>query len=72
MKPGLILAELRIQLIPAKQGATYNHIRFRYTGLSPEGNREVATYDERWFEARMQNWETTINHYLQTGRKKSA
>jgi len=72
MKPGLILTELSIQLIPAQHGATHNHIRFRYTGLSPEGNRELEGYDQRSFEAKMQNWETTINHYLRTGKKMSA
>ena len=70
--PGRIITELRIQLTRAGQGATSSQIRYRYTGLSPEGNRELEGYDQKWFEAKMRNWETTINHYLRTGEKMSA
>ena len=67
--PGLVVTEINIQLTPAEQGTTRTRIRYRYTGLSPEGNRELATHDRKWFEAKMQNWENTINHYLRTGEK---
>jgi len=69
IKSGAIIAELRIQLTAAGDGTTRSYIRYRYTGLSPEGNRELAGYDEAWFKAKMTNWETTINHYLRTGHK---
>lgn len=71
IKPGRIITELRIQLAAVEQGATRTHIRYRYTGLSPEGNRELEGYDQKWFDSRMQNWQTTINHYLRTGKKMS-
>lgn len=70
--PGRIVTEIRIQLTPDEHGATRTHIRYRYTGLSPEGNREVESHDRKWFEAKMQNWEATINHYLRTGKRMSA
>jgi len=69
IKPGLIVTELRIRLSRCDEEATSTHIHYRYTGLSPEGNRELESYDEKWFEARLRNWETTINHYLTTGKK---
>jgi hypothetical protein len=69
INPGFVITVLRIQLAAVEQNATCTHIRYRYTGLSPEGNRELEGYDQKWFEARMQNWETTINHYLRTGKK---
>ena len=72
VNPGKIIAELRIQLTSAEPGVTRTHIRYRYTGLSEEGNRELAGYDRKRFEARLQNWETMINHYLRTGEKLSA
>jgi hypothetical protein len=72
MDPGHIITEIRIQLTPAEHGTTRTHIRYRYTGLSPDGNRELELYDQKWFEAKMQNWETTINHYLLTGKRISA
>lgn len=71
INPGYIITELRIQLTPAEHAATRTHIRYRYTGLSSDGNRELEGYDQKWFEAKMQHWETTINHYLRTGNKVS-
>ena len=68
VNPGRIATELRIQLDRADDGSTRSHIRYRYTGLSPEGNRELEGYDRKWFEARMLKWEAAINHYLQTGK----
>ena len=69
IEPGHIVTEIGIQLAPSDPEVTRTHIRYRYTGLSPEGNRELAGYDRAWFEARMKNWETMINHYLRTGKK---
>ena len=68
IKPARVATELRIQLTAADHGQTHSHIRFRYTGLSPEGNREVESYDRTWFEAKMRGWERAINHYLSTGK----
>jgi hypothetical protein len=72
ISPGAVVAELSIQLARAVDGATQTHIQYRYTGLSPDGNRELEHYDQKWFEAKMQNWETTINHYLRTGTRMAA
>ena len=72
INPGYVITELRIQLSALEQAATRTHIRYRYTGLSTEGNRELEGYDQKWFEARMRNWETSINHYLRTGNKMAA
>lgn len=38
-------------------------------GLSPGGNDEIARYDEKWFEIKMEAWEAAINHYLRTGER---
>ncbi len=67
IRPGLVATELWIQL--AVEGdQTRSHIRFRYTGLSADGNRLVQSYDRNWFEKKMRGWETAINHYLTTGQ----
>lgn len=68
IEPGRVATELRIQLTAAGRDRTQSHIRFRYTGLSAEGNREVETYDRTWFVDKMHGWETAINHYLTTGK----
>ena len=70
--PGRVATELRIQLTAADDGSTRSRIGFRYTGLSEEGNRQVEKYDRKWYEQKMQGWETAINHYLKTGEKVDA
>ena len=65
--PGLVAAQIRISLRLKSPETTEADIRYRYTGLSEEGNREVARYDEAWFRHKMQSWEKAINHYLTTG-----
>ena len=67
IKPGLVVTEIWIQL-SADGGVTRSHIRFRYTGLSPEGNRLVESYDRDWFAEKMRGWERAINHYLTAGQ----
>ena len=67
VKPGREATELHIQLARTEDGNTRSHMRFRYTGLSAEGNREVESYDRAWFEGKMRGWETAINYYLMTG-----
>ncbi|HYL16020.1 MAG TPA: hypothetical protein VEV41_23500 [Terriglobales bacterium] len=69
INPGRVATELRIQLEATSDGAARSHIRFRYTGLSPEGNHDVESYDRKWFERKMRGWESAMNHYLRTGRK---
>jgi hypothetical protein len=69
VNPGLVVAELRIQLEAAGDGSTRSHIQYRYTGLSPEGNREVERYNESWFDQKMRGWESAINYYLRTSMR---
>ena len=69
--PGRVATELRIQLKAADDGSR-SKICFRYTGLSEEGNLEVERYDRRWFDQKMQGWESAINHYLRTGKRVAA
>jgi len=68
VNPGLVAAQIRIRLQTKPAQQTTAHISYTYTGLSPEGNREVERYDNKWFQHKMQSWETAINHYLKTGR----
>ena len=69
ISPGRVATEISIELTRASDAATLANLRYRYTGLSEEGNREVATYDEKWFRNMMQGWEAAINQYLITGKK---
>ena len=67
IRPGVVATELWIQLT-GDDGRTHSHIRFRYTGLSAEGNHLVESYDRSWFETKMRGWEKSINHYLTAGK----
>jgi hypothetical protein len=69
VNPQLVAAQIRIRLEARSTNDTSAHIRYTYTGLSEQGNREVERYDTAWFQHKMQSWEAAINHYLQTGRK---
>jgi len=64
---GRVTAQIRIEL-ERSGDSTSAHIRYTYTGLSPEGNHEVERFDEGWSQKKMQGWEAAINHYLKTGR----
>jgi len=78
VNPGLVAAQIRICLSKSSETPSPGHtllghtsalIRYTYTGLSIEGNREVERYDQKWFQHKMQSWEAAINHYLQTGKR---
>jgi len=70
--PGMVAAQICIQLEPAAQGSTDANIRYAYTGLSPEGNALLERWDAAWFRGKMQSWETAIHHYLRQGEKIAA
>lgn len=67
VNPGLVTAQIQIELHPKAESKTEACIQYTYTGLSEKGNREVEGYSQAWFETKMQGWEAAINHYLQTG-----
>jgi hypothetical protein len=68
VNPGLVAAQIRIQLERNSGDQTLAHIQYTYTALSAVGKSEVDRYDQAWFQHKMQGWETAINHYLQTGK----
>jgi len=72
VNPGMVVAQIRIRLSRSLQDQTSAAISYAYTGLSPEGNREVGRYDQKWFQHKMQSWEAAINHYLQNGKRIAA
>lgn len=66
--PGMVASRIEIQLAAHAAGETRADIRYTYTGLSPQGNKEVERFDVKWFEGKMKNWEAAINHFLRTGK----
>src|SRR5208283_243154 len=68
VRPGLIAAQIHIQLEGRDDGKTNAHIRYAYTALSEAGNAELHRMDKAWFEHKMSAWQSAINHYLRTGK----
>jgi len=68
VRPGLMAAQIHIQLEARDDGRTNAHLRYAYTALSEPGNAELHRMDRAWFEDKMNSWQSAINHYLQTGR----
>lgn len=65
--PRMIATRLSIRLEPGA-AETKSHISYEYTALSEAGEREMEGYGEEWFAAKMNGWESAINHYLRTGQ----
>lgn len=68
VRPGLMAAQIHIQLEARDDGKSNAHVRYSYTALSEAGNAELHRMDRAWFEGKMNSWQTAINHYLQTGK----
>lgn len=71
--PGLQVARLTLRVAEAAEGRSSVHVRYVRTGISEEGNRQVAesTTPTRFGES-MRHWEASMNHYLATGRRLKA
>jgi hypothetical protein len=69
LHPGVMTAQISIALAAKADYQTIARIRYTYTGLSPEGNQKIATYDRKWFDQKMLGWEAAMNYYLRTGEK---
>lgn len=65
--PGMIATRLTIDLVPNGNNRTNARISYEYSALSEAGERELDTYDERWYAAKMEHWQSAINQYLETG-----
>ena len=66
---GTRVTRLNIAVHPAAGKNSRVEITYVYTGISEEGNREIAEHcsEERFIE-QMKHWETSMNHFLKTGR----
>jgi hypothetical protein len=69
VNPGLVAAQIGIRLQATRTQEAAALIRYTYTGLSENGNREVERYNQAWFQHKMEGWQAAINHYLRTGKK---
>ncbi len=65
--PGFLVGQLRIRLEAISDLATTSHIVYTFTSLGEKGNVFIDGFTEEEFNRRMQWWEKSMNHFLQTG-----
>jgi hypothetical protein len=59
--------KLTIRLRATDDGCTAL-VSYSHTSLGPEGDAFVANFTEDHYATRMQDWQTRLSHYLQTGQ----
>ena len=68
--PGFTVGKIDIQL-REKEGQTLAEITYCFTALSLEGSEFVNQFTEDYYESFMKEWESEMNHFLETGKKKT-
>ncbi len=66
--PGSDVTQLDIALEAAGDDRTAATVRYTYTGFTEEGNALVASITEETYAHHLREWETALNHFLQTGQ----
>jgi hypothetical protein len=67
--PGHTISKLEISLVENSSTSTTAHISYEITSIGKEGEQFMEEFTEEWYEAFMVEWETAMNHYLDTGKK---
>jgi hypothetical protein len=70
--PGFTVGKIVIQLHSGDNNATLADITYCYTALSLAGSEFVKQFTEDHYKSFMREWESEINHFLKTGKKKKA
>ena len=65
--PGHTVAKLEIALAANDSNGTRAEVSYEYTSLGPSGDEFLKEFTAEWYVGLMQNWESAINHYLETG-----
>jgi hypothetical protein len=68
--PEFTVGRIEIKLRAGEHAQTLADIDYTYTALSPAGSEFVEQFTAEAYEAFMKEWESELEHYLQTGRKK--
>jgi hypothetical protein len=65
--PHVAATRLTIRVRATEDGASEAAITYAHTSLGPEGDALVDAFTAEAYDAFMRDWETRMNHYLQTG-----
>lgn len=67
--PGHTVTRLEASMEDDGEGGTLATVTYEHTAIGPRGEEFVAHFTEAHYRRFMRNWEATLNHYLDTGRK---
>lgn len=67
--PGFTVGKIDIQLHPGKNGQTLAEVSYCFTALSLKGIEFVNQFTENYYESFMREWESEMNHFLETGKR---
>ncbi len=68
--PGYTVGRIDIQLRRSKAEHTLADITYCFTALSPAASQFIDRFTEDYYESFMKEWESEMNHFLETGKKK--
>lgn len=67
--PGFTVGKIEIQLRQGANDQTLANVSYSFTALSQQGAEFVKQFSAERYEAFMEEWESELNHFLQTGTK---
>jgi hypothetical protein len=68
--PGLRVTRLNISVRRQAAQRSCVNITYVHTGITEAGNRMIEkVFTDEHFAAEMKHWETSMNHYLKTGKR---
>lgn len=70
--PGSLLTRVKISVGSVESGGSFAEISYTHTALSDEGRALVESLDADRWRRFMEEWERSMNHYLETGEKLEA
>ena len=67
--PEFTVGIIEIQLRKGDNDQTFAEVSYSFTALSQQGSEFVEQFTSERYEAFMKEWESELNHFLQTGTK---
>ena len=68
IEPGVKVGSISIRCTAGEPGQTRAAVTYSYTGLDRWGNQFIQGFTETVYHQYLETWETSINHYLNTGK----
>ena len=69
--PGTVVGRIEIHLTENKRDESLADISYTYTAIGPKGKDFLNQFSGEYFVSFMQTWESELNHFLKTGKKKT-